>query len=200
MENYIPVAGILKDLGIFMNKDSDKNIVLSADDIKRTLSRLAHEVIEKNSQVKDIVLIGIQTRGVYLARRLQTIINDIEGEKVSLGTVDITLYRDDLTTIGPKPLVKETKIDFDLNDKVVILVDDVLFTGRTVRSALGAVMDFGRPKKIELLVLVDRGHRELPIRADFVGKNIPTSCEQRVEVKLSEVDKIDEVIVLKSNQ
>jgi len=169
--------------------------ILTAEDIKRMLSRLTHQIIEKNPDPRELMLIGIQTRGVYLAERIQQLIQEIEKVQVSLGILDITLYRDDLTTIGPKPVVRETKIAEDINNKVVILIDDVLFTGRTVRAALDEIMDFGRPKRVELLVLIDRGHRELPIRADFVGKNIPTSKQEIVEVKLMEVDKIDEVMV-----
>jgi pyrimidine operon attenuation protein/uracil phosphoribosyltransferase len=171
---------------------------LEAADIKRVLYRLAHEVIEKTPELDTLVLLGIQTRGVYIAKRIRKIIQDIEEVEIPLGTLDITLYRDDLTTIGPSPLVKETKIDFDINGKVVILVDDVLFTGRTIRAALDEIMDFGRPKRVELLVLADRGHRELPIRADFVGKNLPTAEDEFVEVRLKEIDKKDEVIILKA--
>jgi pyrimidine operon attenuation protein/uracil phosphoribosyltransferase len=178
-----------------MPNQLERTQILSADDIKRTLYRLTHEILEKNNDVAELGLIGIQTRGVYLAQRIKTIIQEIEAKIVNLGTMDITLYRDDLTVIGPKPIVKETAIDFDLSDKVVILVDDVLFTGRTVRSALGALMDFGRPKRVELLALIDRGHRELPIRADFVGKNIPTAKDEVVEVKLKEIDGVDQVIM-----
>ena len=171
---------------------------LEAADIKRILYQLAREVIEKTPELETLVLLGIQTRGVYIARRIRKIIQDIEGVELPLGTLDITLYRDDLTTIGPSPLVKETKIDFDINGKVVILIDDVLFTGRTIRAALDEIMDFGRPKRVELLVLADRGHRELPIRADFVGKNLPTAEDEFVEVRLKEIDKKDEVIILKA--
>ena len=170
--------------------------ILGSEDIRRTLYRLTHQVLEKNPDIKELVLIGIQTRGVYLAKRVQGLIKDLESADVPLGVLDITLYRDDLTAIGPKPLVKETRIGFDLSDKTVILVDDVLFTGRTARAALDEIMDFGRPKSIQFLVLIDRGYRELPIRADFVGKNIPTSREELVEVKLKEIDGDDEVIVM----
>jgi pyrimidine operon attenuation protein/uracil phosphoribosyltransferase len=172
--------------------------ILSREDIKRVLYRLAHEVLEKSEAPQRLVLIGIQTRGVHLARRLQTIIKEIENIDVPLGVLDITLYRDDLTTVGEVPLVKETKITFDLHDKIVILVDDVLFTGRTVRAALDEIIDFGRPQRVELLVLVDRGHRELPIRADFVGKNIPTSQTALVEVRLGELDDSEEVVIVET--
>ena len=178
-----------------MENSNEKNKVLTAEDIKRSLYRLAHEILEKNPD-KNIVFIGIQTRGAHLARRIQKIVNDLENIQLPLGVLDITLYRDDLTAIGPKPIVKETRIDSDINDKTVILIDDVLFTGRTVRAALDEIMDFGRPKKVQLMVLVDRGHRELPIRADFVGKNLPTAEDERVEVKLQETDGKDEVTVV----
>ncbi|RKY40135.1 MAG: bifunctional pyr operon transcriptional regulator/uracil phosphoribosyltransferase PyrR [Candidatus Omnitrophota bacterium] len=174
----------------------EKAKILDAPSIRRILYRLAHQILEKNPQTDDLVLIGIQTRGVYLAQRLKRIIKEIENVDLPLGILDITLYRDDLTTIGEAPLVKKTEIDFDINDKVVILVDDVLFTGRTIRCALDEIIDFGRPKRIELLVLIDRGHRELPIRADFVGKNIPTASDELVEVRLSEIDGKDEAVIL----
>ncbi len=170
--------------------------ILGTEDIRRTLYRLTHQVLEKNPNPGELVLIGIQTRGIYLAKRVQNLIKELEGLDVPLGVLDITLYRDDLTAIGPKPLVKETRISFNLSNKTVILVDDVLFTGRTARAALDEIMDFGRPKSIQFLVLIDRGYRELPIRADFVGKNIPTSREELVEVRLKEIDGEDEVIVM----
>lgn len=174
----------------------EKTKLLSSQDIRRVLYRLSHQILEKNTDFSSLVLIGIQTRGVYLAQRVRKIIEEIENIKVPSGILDITLYRDDLTAVGNNPIVKETKINFDLNEKTVILVDDVLFTGRTIRAALDEIMDFGRPKKVELLVLVDRGFRELPIRADFVGKNIPTASKELVEVRLTEVDNKDEVVLL----
>ncbi len=179
-----------------MDNFKERTKVLSAEDIKRILYRLAHQVVEKTPHPEDLVLLGIQTRGVYLARRVKKIIEGIEKTEIPLGILDITLYRDDLTTVGPSPLVKETKIDFDINDKVIILIDDVLFTGRTIRAALDEIMDFGRPRRVELLVLVDRGHRELPIRADFAGKNLPTAKHELVEVRLKDPDGTDEVVVL----
>jgi pyrimidine operon attenuation protein/uracil phosphoribosyltransferase len=179
-----------------MSDFREKTKMLLAEEIRRTLYRLTHEILEKTVDPKEIVLIGIQTRGVYLAKRIQRILKELEAQDTPLGTLDITFYRDDLTTVGVNPEVKETKIEFDLTDKVVILVDDVLFTGRTVRAALDEIMDFGRPKRIELLVLIDRGHRELPIRADFVGKNIPTSQRETVEVRLEEADGKDEVVLV----
>lgn len=177
-------------------KFKEKAVFLTVDDIRRILYRLTHQIIEKTPVLEEIRLIGIQTRGVYLAYRLQKILKELEGVEVPVGILDITLYRDDLTTVGPNPVVKKTEINFALEDKVVILVDDVLFTGRTIRAALDEIMDFGRPKCIELLVLIDRGHRELPIRPDFVGKNIPTSKRERVEVRLQELDDSEEVVIL----
>lgn len=178
-----------------MSQFKEKAKILNAEEIKRILQRLTHQILESSPALTDIVLIGIQTRGVYLARRIQSIFKETEGVDMPLGTLDITLYRDDLTTVGVRPVVKETKIDFDLTDKTVVLIDDVLFTGRTIRAALDELMDFGRPKTVTLLVLIDRGHRELPIRADFVGKNIPTSKNETVEVRLEELDGLDEVAI-----
>ncbi|MDD5584602.1 MAG: bifunctional pyr operon transcriptional regulator/uracil phosphoribosyltransferase PyrR [Candidatus Omnitrophica bacterium] len=178
-----------------MNNFKEKAVILSQEEIKRITYRLTHQILENNPVTGNIVLIGIQTRGVYLAKRVQAIIKELEGVELPLGVLDITLYRDDLTAVGPQPTVKMTQIDFDVNDKVVVLIDDVLFTGRTIRAALDEIMDFGRPEKVELLVLVDRGHRELPIRADFAGKNIPTSKQETVKVCLEEIDGKDEVVI-----
>ena len=183
-----------------MKKMEEKVKILSKEDIRRVLYRLTHQILEKNPSPHQLAIIGIQTRGVYLAQRIRRIIKEIEGIEVPLGILDITLYRDDLTVIGQAPLVKETKIDFDVKDKVIILVDDVLFTGRTVRAALDEIMDFGRPKRIELLILIDRGHRELPIRADFVGREISTSEGELVEVRLKEIDNKEEVVVLEKKK
>ena len=169
--------------------------VLDAPSIERTLTRISHEILEKNRGVHGLALIGIQTRGVILAQRLGKAIESISGRAVPLGILDINLYRDDLTLVSEQPVIKKTEINFDLDGLTIVLVDDVLYTGRTVRSALDALVDFGRPKKIELAVLIDRGHRELPIRADFVGKNIPTSEEETVNVRLSETDQVEEVLV-----
>ena len=164
--------------------------------IRRAVLRMAHEILEKNKGVDHLALVGLRTRGVILAERLQRAIKDIEGVELPIGILDITLYRDDLTLVGAKPLVRETAIDFDITDMKIILVDDVFFTGRTIRAALNALVDFGRPAIIQLAVLIDRGHRELPIRADFVGKNIPTTKNQDVQVVLGESDgKTDEVIL-----
>jgi pyrimidine operon attenuation protein / uracil phosphoribosyltransferase len=174
-----------------------KAVVLDEQAIRRALTRIAHEIIERNKGIDDCVLIGIKTRGIYLAKRLAERIEQIEGKAIPVGELDITLYRDDLTvkTIDREPLVKGTDVPFDVTNKKVILVDDVLFTGRTVRAAMDAVMDLGRPAQIQLAVLVDRGHRELPIRADFVGKNIPTSSSELIVVELTEVDELDQVSI-----
>lgn len=174
---------------------SMKNKVMDSETIRRAIQRMAHEILEKGS-VEGLSLIGIRTRGVILAERLKKAIKEIEGVDIPMGILDITLYRDDLTLVGSQPLVRQTQIDFDITDKRVVLVDDVFFTGRTIRAALDALTDFGRPAKIELAVLVDRGHRELPIRADFVGKNIPTAKNQNIKVVIQEVDETqDEVII-----
>jgi len=174
-----------------------KAVVMDEQAIRRALTRIAHEIIERNKGVDDCVLIGIKTRGIYLAQRLAERIEQIEGKAIPVGELDITLYRDDLTvkTIDREPLVKGTNVPFDVTNKKVILTDDVLFTGRTVRAAMDAVMDLGRPAQIQLAVLVDRGHRELPIRADFVGKNIPTSSSEFIVVELTEVDELDQVSI-----
>ena len=158
--------------------------------------RIAHEILEKNKGIQNLGIVGIRTRGAFLAKRIQECIKEIEGREIPVGILDINLYRDDLTLIDSQPVVRETLINFDITDKKVILVDDVLFSGRTVRAALDAMIDFGRPASIQLVVLIDRGHRELPIRADYVGKNIPTSLDQDVQVILDESDhQADKVIV-----
>ncbi len=175
----------------------DKTVLMDAQAVNRALIRVAHEVIEKNKGSKDLVLVGIRTRGVPLAQRLAAEIEKIEGVRLPVGILDITLYRDDLSTLGYQPVVHETQIPFDINDKKVVMVDDVLFTGRTVRAAMGAIMDIGRPKVIQLAVLVDRGHRELPIRADFVGRNVPTSKTENIVVSFDAADKPVEVILEK---
>ena len=152
--------------------------------IGRAITRISHEIIERNKGIEDVVLVGIKTRGVPIADRIGKKIQQIEGHKVATGEMDITLYRDDLKEIQEEPVINSTNIGTDINDKIVVLVDDVLYTGRTVRSALNALMDIGRPKSIQLAVLVDRGHRELPIRADYVGKNVPTSKQEIISVEL----------------
>ncbi|WP_296645229.1 bifunctional pyr operon transcriptional regulator/uracil phosphoribosyltransferase PyrR [Romboutsia sp. 13368] len=163
--------------------------------IGRAITRISHEIIERNKGIEDVVLVGVKTRGVPIANRISKKIEQIEGSKINTGQIDITLYRDDLKEVNVDPVINGSNIDFNINDKIVILVDDVLYTGRTVRSALDAVIDIGRPKAIQLAVLVDRGHRELPIRADYVGKNVPTSKDEIISVKLSEIDDQDSVTI-----
>ncbi|MDM5226292.1 bifunctional pyr operon transcriptional regulator/uracil phosphoribosyltransferase PyrR [Cytobacillus firmus] len=177
-----------------------KAIVLDDQAIRRALTRIAHEIIEKNKGIENCILIGIRTRGIYLANRLAERIEQIEGAKIDVGELDITLYRDDLTkkTENQEPLVKGSDVPKDINDQKVILIDDVLYTGRTVRAALDALIDIGRPSQIQLAVLVDRGHRELPIRADYVGKNIPTSSSEKIVVELKEVDENDQVSIFEN--
>lgn len=172
------------------------NQILDAAAINRALTRVAHEIIEKNRGVVGIALIGIRTRGVFLAKRLASKIKGIEGNDVPVGNLDISFYRDDFST-NPQPKVLGTEINFDINGLTVVLCDDVLFTGRTIRAAMDALIDYGRPKSIQLAVMIDRGHRELPIRADFVGKNIPTAKKEMVKVNLEEVDEIDSVQIEK---
>jgi pyrimidine operon attenuation protein / uracil phosphoribosyltransferase len=170
-------------------------VVLDADRIGRTLTRIAHEIVERNRGVEELAFVGIQRRGVPLARRLAALVGGIAAGEPPVGALDITLYRDDLMrhSIGAQPVVGRTDIKFSIDDKRILLVDDVLYTGRTIRAALDALLEFGRPKTIQLVVLVDRGHRELPIKADYVGKNLPTSLSQSVQVHLTEVDGRDEV-------
>lgn len=168
--------------------------------LERTLRRLAHEILDRNKGTEAMVLVGIKRRGDILAKRLAREIREITKKSLKVGTLDITLYRDDLTTIATQPVVHKTEINFNLNGKKVILVDDVLFTGRTIRAAIDELIDFGRPSLIQLVVLIDRGHRELPIRADYVGKNLPTSLKEIVAVKLKELDTVDEVVITKEEK
>jgi len=174
---------------------NEKAVIMSADDMARAIKRMAHEVIEANQGADNLVLLGIQRRGVPLAKRLGESIKQVEGTDIPSGALDITFYRDDLSKLGPTPQVASTEMPFDVNEKIIILVDDVLYTGRTVRAALDVIMDWGRPQAIRLAVLVDRGHRELPIRPDFVGKNVPTSQREIIKVKLVEYDDTEEVVV-----
>lgn len=173
----------------------EKTRILDRESMGRTLERIAHEVVERLKSMEDLAIVGIKNRGAYLGTRLAAKIEGITGKKVPVGALDITLYRDDLTQASEQPVVHSTEIDFDIDDKKIVLVDDVLFTGRTIRCALDALIDFGRPSQIQLAVLVDRGHRELPVRADYVGKNVPTSLLEVVEVRLEEVDGKDEVVI-----
>jgi pyrimidine operon attenuation protein/uracil phosphoribosyltransferase len=170
---------------------------MDADRIGRTLTRIAHEIVERNKGTEDLALVGVRTRGVPIARRLARTLQEITGHEVPTGTLDITLYRDDLMrhAVGPQPLVRSTEIPFSIDGRKILLVDDVLYTGRTTRAALDALIDFGRPKAIQLIVLVDRGHRELPIKADYVGRNLPTALEESVQVRLQETDGKDEVVL-----
>jgi pyrimidine operon attenuation protein / uracil phosphoribosyltransferase len=171
--------------------------VMDADRMSRALTRIAHEILERNRGLEDVALVGIRTRGVPIARRLGQLLKEINGDDVPVGALDITLYRDDLmrSPVGPQPLVRRTEIAFSIDDRRILLVDDVLYTGRTIRAALDALIDFGRPRAIQLVVLVDRGHRELPIKADYVGKNVPTSLKESVQVRLQEIDGVDETVI-----
>jgi len=179
-------------------------IVLDDEALSRTLSRIAHELIEANPDLSRVALVGIQTRGVPLAQRLRRLVEERSGLAPALGAVDITFYRDDVHVRSggaprhPQPVVRATALDFELEGKTVVLVDDVLYTGRTIRAAIEALFDYGRPERIQLAVLVDRGHRELPIRPDFVGKNLPTSRGERIQVQLVEVDEVDRILLLSS--
>ena len=172
-------------------------IVMDADRVSRSLTRIAHEIVERNRGVDHLALVGIRARGVPIAERLAAQLHGLTGVVVPTGSLDITLYRDDLmrSAVGPQPVVRRTEIPFSIDDRRILLVDDVLFTGRTIRAALDALIDFGRPRAIQLVALIDRGHRELPIRADYVGRNIPTSRQQSVQVRLTEIDGKDEVEV-----
>ena len=173
----------------------EKAKILDKESIDRTLGRIAHEILENNRSIGDIAIIGIKNRGAYLGMRLAAKIEGIAGAMPQVGELDITLYRDDLTQASEQPVVHATEINFDIESKSIILVDDVLYTGRTIRCALDAIIDYGRPSQIQLAVLIDRGHRELPIRADYVGKNVPTSMKEIVEVRLMEADGKDEVVL-----
>jgi pyrimidine operon attenuation protein / uracil phosphoribosyltransferase len=171
--------------------------VMDADRMSRALIRIAHEILERNRGLEDLALVGIRTRGVPIARRIAHALKEINGDDVPTGALDITLYRDDLMrhAVGPQPVVRRTEIPFSIDDRKILLVDDVLYTGRTIRAALDALIDFGRPRAIQLIALVDRGHRELPIKADYVGKNLPTSLRQSVQVRLQEIDGVDEIVI-----
>lgn len=179
-----------------------ERVLLDADALQRTLHRIAHEIIEANADLDRVALVGIHTRGVSLAQRLRRLIEEFSGVEVELGTVDITFYRDDVQVRGgeapihPQPLVRATKLDFPLEGRTCVLVDDVLYTGRTIRAAIEALFDYGRPERVQLAVVADRGHRELPIRPDYVGKNLPTSRGERIQVQLVEVDEVDRVLLI----
>jgi pyrimidine operon attenuation protein/uracil phosphoribosyltransferase len=171
-------------------------IVMTPEDIRRTLARIAHEIIEQNKTMEQLVLVGMHTRGVPLAKRLAANIKTFEGLEVPVGALDISLYRDDLSSLDPQPAVKNTDIPANVDSKSVVLVDDVLYTGRSIRAAMDALTDLGRPQLIQLAVLVDRGHREMPIRADYVGKNIPSARDEEIQVRLVETDGVDEVAII----
>jgi pyrimidine operon attenuation protein / uracil phosphoribosyltransferase len=179
-----------------------ERVLLDAEALQRTLHRIAHEIIEANADLESVALVGIHTRGVSLAQRLRLLIEEFSGVEVALGTVDITFYRDDVQVRGgeaplhPQPLVRATRLDFPLEGRTCILVDDVLYTGRTIRAAIEALFDYGRPNRVQLAVVADRGHRELPIRPDYVGKNLPTSRGERIQVQLVEVDEVDRVLLI----
>ena len=174
----------------------EKAQILDGPGISRALTRIAHEVLERNKGTDGVVLVGLRSRGIELARRLSRKIKEIEGVEVPVGALDVTLYRDDLGKVGVQPVVRRTEIPFTVDEKKVVLVDDVLYTGRTIRAAMDSLMDLGRPRLIQLAVLVDRGHRELPVRADYVGKNVPTSQQEQVQVLLEEDDGVDRVVIL----
>jgi pyrimidine operon attenuation protein / uracil phosphoribosyltransferase len=174
-----------------------ERVVLDRDDLRRTLLRIAHEIVEKNPGSGSVAVVGIHTRGAVLARRLHALVGELTGAEIPLGDLDISFYRDDLPGREPnaQPIVHSSHLDFELDDRTVVLVDDVLFTGRTVRAAIDALFDYGRPPRVQLAVLIDRGHRELPIRPDYVGKNLPTARDERVYVRLEETDELDEVTI-----
>ena len=173
----------------------EKAKIMNEDAIQKALMRISHEILEKNKDAGNLVIVGIRYRGEFLARRIAENIKKISKHVIPMGILDITLYRDDLTEIAEQPVLKETIIDFDITGKKVVLVDDVLFTGRTIRCAIDQLIDFGRPAVIQLAALIDRGHRELPIKADYIGKNVPTSANEVIEVRVKEADKIDEVVI-----
>ena len=172
-----------------------EKVLLISSDIKRALSRIAHEIVERNKGAEDIVLVGLRTRGVPLAQRMIDMIQHLEGIPVPIGALDIALYRDDISPPELEPTLQTTDISIDITDKHIVLVDDVLYTGRSIRAAMDALIDLGRPKSIQLAVLIDRGHRELPVRADYVGKNIPSSRDEEIRVRLEEIDGMDEVTI-----
>ncbi len=177
-----------------------KKTVMTAEDIRRSLARIAHEIIERNKTTEHLVLVGMHTRGVPLAKRLVGNMEDFEGLKIPVGALDISLYRDDLSSLNSQPTVQRTDIPVNIDDKSVVLVDDVLYTGRSTRAAMDALIDLGRPRSIQLAVLIDRGHRELPIRADYVGKNMPSSRHEEIQVQLVETDGVDGVVIIKNRQ
>jgi pyrimidine operon attenuation protein/uracil phosphoribosyltransferase len=191
------VRGFFYALNLMAAELNEKAQILDQAGIQRAVTRIAHEIVERNKGTNDLVLIGLRSRGVDLARRIAQELKIIDGADIPVGTLDVTLYRDDLGRVGLQPVVRKTEISFSINEKRVVLVDDVLYTGRTIRAALDSLIDLGRPRLIQLAVLVDRGHRELPIRADYVGKNVPTSRQEQVQVLLTEEDGVDGVLIVK---
>jgi pyrimidine operon attenuation protein/uracil phosphoribosyltransferase len=177
-----------------------EKVVMTREDIRRSLARISHEIMERNKSTENLVLVGMRTRGVPLARRLAANMENYEGLKIPVGALDISLYRDDLSLLNAQPTVQHTDIAVSIDDRFVVLVDDVLYTGRSTRAAMDALIDLGRPRSIQLAVLIDRGHRELPIRPDYVGRNIPSSRDEEIQVRLIEVDGVDEVVIIKNNQ
>ena len=191
------VRGFFYVLSLMATELNEKAQILDSAGIQRAVMRIAHEIVERNNGTDGLVLVGLRSRGVDLARRIAKELKVIDGADVPVGALDVTLYRDDLDRVGPQPVVRKTEIPFSVNEKRVVLVDDVLYTGRTIRAALDSLIDLGRPRLIQLAVLVDRGHRELPIRADYVGKNVPTSRQEQVQVLLTEEDGLDKVLIVK---
>jgi pyrimidine operon attenuation protein / uracil phosphoribosyltransferase len=185
-----------------------EHVVMAAEQMQRTLVRIAHEILEKNHDERPLAVVGIHTRGAFLAARLHGLLGEFAGREVPTGELDISFYRDDVASRGvlgtipktPNPVVKDTNLPFDIDGATIVLVDDVLFTGRTIRAAIDALFDYGRPGRIQLAVLIDRGHRELPIRPDFVGKNLPTARKERIEVRMREADGADEVVILRPSR
>jgi pyrimidine operon attenuation protein/uracil phosphoribosyltransferase len=177
-----------------------EKVVMTREDIRRSLARITHEIMERNKTVENLVLVGMRTRGVPLARRLAANMENFEGLKIPVGALDISFYRDDRSLLDVQPTVQCTDIAVSIDDRFVVLVDDVLYTGRSTRAAMDALIDLGRPQSIQLAVLIDRGHRELPIRPDYVGKNIPSARDEEIQVRLTEVDGVDEVVIIKNNQ
>jgi pyrimidine operon attenuation protein/uracil phosphoribosyltransferase len=191
------VRGFFYVRNLMATELNERAQILDSAGIQRAVTRIAHEIVERNNGTDGLVLVGLRSRGVDLARRIAKELKVIDGADVPVGALDVTLYRDDLDRVGPQPVVRKTEIPFSVNEKRVVLVDDVLYTGRTVRAALDSLIDLGRPRLIQLAVLVDRGHRELPIRADYVGKNVPTSRQEQVQVLLTEEDGLDKVLIVK---
>jgi pyrimidine operon attenuation protein/uracil phosphoribosyltransferase len=191
------VRGFFYVRNLMATELNERAQILDPSGIQRAVTRIAHEIVERNNGTDGLVLVGLRSRGVDLARRIAKELKVIDGADVPVGALDVTLYRDDLDRVGSQPVVRKTEIPFSVNEKRVVLVDDVLYTGRTIRAALDSLIDLGRPRLIQLAVLVDRGHRELPIRADYVGKNVPTSRQEQIQVLLTEEDGVDKVLIVK---